>query len=103
MLAMPQKVLLGFAYKRLPKGENLKMSTNWHSNTMKSAILLSKMTPLLLLTRCNVAHILAEKLQRLGCKDVKIYAGGWEEWRRLKWCALDIFFFYDSSICLRNK
>jgi len=34
-------------------------------------------------SRCNVAHILANKLQNLGCKDVKIYAGGWEEWQRL--------------------
>lgn len=31
--------------------------------------------------RCNVAHILANKLENLGCKDAQIYAGGWEEWR----------------------
>ncbi len=31
--------------------------------------------------RCNVAHILAEKLQNFGCKNVRVYPGGWEEWR----------------------
>jgi len=33
--------------------------------------------------RCNVASILANKLQNLGCENVKIYTGGWEEWQRL--------------------
>jgi rhodanese-related sulfurtransferase len=32
--------------------------------------------------RCNVAHILAGKLRKLGCERVKIYAGGWEDWQR---------------------
>jgi len=33
--------------------------------------------------RCNVASIIANKLQNLGCENVKIYTGGWEEWQRL--------------------
>jgi rhodanese-related sulfurtransferase len=31
---------------------------------------------------CNAAEVLAEKLRTLGCKQVGIYSGGWEEWVR---------------------
>lgn len=29
---------------------------------------------------CDMAERLTKKLQELGCRNVKIYAGGWEEW-----------------------
>lgn len=31
---------------------------------------------------CNAAELLAEKLHRLGCKMVRVYPDGWEEWVR---------------------
>ena len=33
---------------------------------------------------CNAAEILAEKLLELGCKNVRVYPGGWEEWKTVK-------------------
>lgn len=33
-------------------------------------------------SRCNASLLLAESLQRLGCENVQVYSGGWEDWTR---------------------